>query len=66
MGALKEQYITDDHGKKLAVIVPIKQYEKILEELEGLEDIRLYDQAKKEDDGNYIPLDDYLQKRNSR
>ena len=66
MGALKEQYITDDHGKKLAVIVPIKQYEKILEELEGLKDIRLYDQAKKEDDGNYIPLDDYLQKRNSR
>ncbi|MEX2564504.1 MAG: hypothetical protein WD431_01020 [Cyclobacteriaceae bacterium] len=41
------QFITDDHGKKLAVILPIKEYNKMVDELEELEDIRLYDAAKK-------------------
>jgi hypothetical protein len=26
---MKTQFVTDDHGKKLAVILPIKDYEKI-------------------------------------
>lgn len=38
-------YITDSNGKKISVILPIKDYNKMLEELEELEDIRLYDQA---------------------
>lgn len=42
-----QQYITDDHGKKLAIILPIKDYRKMLEDIEELEDIRLYDKAKK-------------------
>ncbi len=28
------QYITDSTGKKLSVVLPFKEYEKILEELE--------------------------------
>ena len=40
------QYITDNKGKKVSVVLPIKEYQKIMEELEELEDIRLYDQAK--------------------
>lgn len=47
---MKLQFITDNHGKKLAVILPIKDYKKMveeLEELEELEDIKLYDAAKK-------------------
>jgi hypothetical protein len=43
---LKTQFVADDHGKKLAVILPIKDYEKMIEELEDLDDIRLYDEAK--------------------
>ncbi|MBO9684115.1 MAG: hypothetical protein J7502_15860 [Flavisolibacter sp.] len=39
------QYITDNKGKKLSVVLPIKDYRKIMEELEELEDIRLYDEA---------------------
>lgn len=39
------QFITDIKGKKLSVVLPIKDYQKILEELEELEDIRLYDEA---------------------
>lgn len=39
------QYITDNKGKKISVIVPLKQYQKMLEDLEELDDIRLYDEA---------------------
>ena len=40
------QYITDKAGKKLSVILPLEEFKNILEELEELEDIRLYDEAK--------------------
>lgn len=39
------QFITDNKGKKISVVIPIKEYKKIMEELEELEDIRLYDEA---------------------
>ncbi|NPA36167.1 MAG: hypothetical protein GXO47_04895 [Chlorobi bacterium] len=57
------QFITDEKGNKISVILPLDEYEKILEELEELEDIRLYDEAKKEDDGDRILLSDYMKKR---
>lgn len=63
---MKTQFVTDNHGKKLAVILPIKDYEKMVEELEDLEDIRLYDEAKKEDDGKRIPFSEYLKKRKAK
>ena len=44
---MRTQFVTDDHGKKLAVILPIKEYNKMLNDLEELEDIKLYDAAKK-------------------
>lgn len=44
---MRTQFVTDDHGKKLAVILPIKEYNKMVDELEELEDIKLYDAAKK-------------------
>jgi len=44
---MKTQFVTDDHGKKLAVILPIEKYKKMMEDLEELEDIKLYDDAKK-------------------
>jgi len=39
----KTQFITNDSGKKLAVILPISKYRKMLEELEELDDIKAYD-----------------------
>lgn len=60
---MQTQFITDSKGKKIAVILPVKEYEKMLEELEAREDIVLYDKAKKEDDGKRILLDDYVKKR---
>lgn len=56
-------FITDKKGKRISVILPIEEYERILEELEDQEEIRLYDEAKKEDDGERILFSDYLKKR---
>jgi hypothetical protein len=57
------QYITDLNGKKVSVVLPIKDYEYLLEELEELEDVCLYDEAKKDDIGGYILFSDYLKNR---
>ena len=43
---MRTQFVTDDHGKKTAVLLPIKDYEKILDELDELECIKAYDKAK--------------------
>ena len=37
---MRTQYITDTTGKKVSVILPIKDYEKLMAELEELEDIK--------------------------
>ena len=47
MTLLHENFVTDAKGNKIAVLLPIKDYNKILEELEDLEDIKAYDAAKK-------------------
>ncbi len=44
---MKNQYITNEDGKKVAVILSIEDYNKMLEDLEMLEDIKLYDLSKK-------------------
>jgi PHD/YefM family antitoxin component YafN of YafNO toxin-antitoxin module len=36
MGKTKEQYIVDSKGKKTAVILPIGEYEELLEDLHDL------------------------------
>jgi len=43
---MRTQFVTDDHGKKIAVILPIKEYNKMIDDLE---DIQRYDAAKKGD-----------------
>lgn len=59
---MKTQYVTDDDGNRTAVILPIKQYEKMLEDIEELEDIRLYDEVKARKEAS-IPFSDYLKQR---
>tara|TARA_R110002072_G_scaffold65130_1_gene161229 strand:- start:1189 stop:1386 length:198 start_codon:yes stop_codon:yes gene_type:complete len=60
---MKTQYITDADGNKVAVILPIKKYERMLEDLETKEDVALYDKAKAEDDGERIELSEYFRER---
>ena len=66
MIAVHPQYINDTNGKKSMVILPVKEFETIMEELEDLEDVRLYDQAKKKDPGERILFSDYLKKRRQK
>ncbi len=60
------QFLTDKKGNKTAVLLPIKKYDKLIEQLEDLEDVRLYDEAKKNDDGYRISLEDYKKLRLSK
>ena len=63
------QYVTDLSGNKKSIILPIEDYETLLkeiEELEELNDVKLFDQAKKEDDGTRVSLAEYLNRRKTR
>ena len=59
------QYISDKTGKKISVILPYKQYEKILDELEELQDIRSYDAVKARKEKSIL-LDDYVVGRSKK
>ncbi|SFT73863.1 hypothetical protein SAMN04489724_1939 [Algoriphagus locisalis] len=59
----KHQFVTDPKGEKVAVIIPINDYKKMMDELDELEDIRLYDESKVSDSGERISISDYLKKR---
>ena len=52
------QFLTDKKGNKTGVLLSMKQYNKLIEKLEDLEDVRLYDEAKREDDGCRISIDE--------
>lgn len=40
------KYVVDDNGSRVGVVLNIGDYEKLLQEAEGLEGIRAFDQAK--------------------
>ena len=65
MKAIQPQYITDAQGKRVSVVLPMQQWQQVLEELEELDDIRLYDQVKARQEPT-LPLDEYLKKRQQR
>jgi PHD/YefM family antitoxin component YafN of YafNO toxin-antitoxin module len=41
-----EQYLVDEAGNRNAVVLPLAAWQQIKEELEELDDIRAYDEAK--------------------
>ena len=62
MVSVHPQFIIDSAGKKL-VVLSIKEFKAMMEELEDLDDVRLYDEAQAEDTGERILFSDYLKKR---
>ncbi len=54
-GATPERYLIDESGKRIGVVLDIKRYEKMLDELDELDAIRGYDEAKASDE-EVIPL----------
>ena len=63
---METQFLTDKKGNRTAVVLPIKEYNKMIEKLEDIEDVRLYHEAKKEDDGYRISFEDYLKTREAK
>ena len=56
------QYITDEQGQRISVILPIQQWQQVLDELDELDDIRLYDEVKARNEPT-ISLAEYRRKR---
>ena len=52
------QYIKDVNGNESMVILPAKEFDALMEAIEDLEDVHLYDEAKKNDDGERISMDE--------
>ncbi|MBS1587151.1 MAG: hypothetical protein JSS82_16575 [Bacteroidetes bacterium] len=65
MEKIHPQFITDTAGQKL-VVLPLSEFDRIMEELEDIEDVRLYDEAKKEDNGGRILFEDYVKYREAK
>jgi PHD/YefM family antitoxin component YafN of YafNO toxin-antitoxin module len=59
---LHPQYIKDANGEKTMVILPASEFERIMEELEDMEDVRLYQEAKKNDTGERIAASEVFEK----
>ena len=53
------RFLTNEKGEKLAVVLEIEEYEKLLEELEDAEALREYQEAKASGE-TAIPLDQAL------
>ncbi len=60
MLTIHPQYINDANGNKSMVVLPAQEFDALIEELE---DIKLYEEAKKEDTGERISLTEYLKIR---
>ena len=45
MSAFKENFIVDENGSRVGVVLDIADYRKLLEDLEELDAIRAYDEA---------------------
>ena len=53
---IKEQYLVDNDGNRIGVVLDIKDYQLLLQELEELESIRAYDASKASGD-EVIPFE---------
>ncbi len=59
MSAVHERFVTDRDGKRIAVLLDMDEYAKLLRELEELESLKAYDAAKSIHD-EAIPLEQAL------
>ncbi len=62
---MKTQYVTDEKGNIISIIIPVDEYKRILEELDELEDIRLFDEVKARNEKS-TPFDNYLKVREKK
>ena len=46
MATVHPKFVVDEHQKRKAVLLPYEEWEKVVEEMEELADIKAYDEAK--------------------
>ncbi|MBI9038467.1 MAG: hypothetical protein JEY97_10070 [Bacteroidales bacterium] len=56
MYSIKQEFLKDNEGNKIGIILPIDVYKKLREDSEELDCIKAYDEAKAEKD-EVIPFD---------
>ena len=54
-----KQFVTDENGVRVAVVLDIKEYEELLDDLEDLQAVREYEEAKASGE-KPIPLEQAL------
>lgn len=68
---INEQFLIDNQGNKIAVVLDIQTYQKILEDLDEFYCEKAYEQAVIETDqeiaqGEYLSLDEYMIQRKTK
>ncbi len=46
MGSPRERYLTNEQGERVAVVLDLAEYRRLVEQAEELEDLRAYDTAR--------------------
>jgi hypothetical protein len=57
-------FIVDENAQKKSVVLPYREWEKILEIMEELDDIRAYENAKTDED-SFVPFDQAVKEINA-
>ena len=65
MAEAKERYVVDEKGSRVAVLLDMERYQKLLEALEELESIHAYDEAKASGD-EVIPFEQAVREQENR
>ena len=65
---LQENFLTDEKGNRIAVVLDIAVYEKLLEDLDEFYCTKAYEQAVEETDpeiasGDYLTLEEFVSQR---
>ncbi|REG82810.1 hypothetical protein [Algoriphagus antarcticus] len=64
MLTINPKYITDQAGNKISVVISVPELEYMMEKLEEIEDVLLYDKVKQSDEPS-IPIDEALDRLES-
>lgn len=55
------QFLTDGNGQKTGVYLPMEDFDRLLDEIEDLEDARAFEKAMNREDKEFIPFDQALE-----
>jgi hypothetical protein len=58
MITIHPQYIKDANGNTSLVVLPAIEFDQLMEELEDVDDVRLYEEVKKNDTGERLAMND--------